>query len=469
MDIESLRLLLLERIGYLILGAIFLSLGLVTVPVALARRGPRYGVLILFGVMSLLWGLRFLCRVPLVPLLVGGDQDFWPLFARGLTYASAPAGVAVMWLIFGSGWRGTLRLFIWISAAFALIACTLLVLRPDPNLMIHPFNVMVLVGGAAVAAAVLQPEHRRRRDLRVLMVGCLISLALIVRENLRSLGLTAHSGDIEWMAAVVLYGTLGYLAARHVMGAELSLAALRQELDLARRLQESTLPSGPPKAPQLAVAARYLPMIEVAGDLYDYAELEDGRTGVLIADVSGHGVAAALVSGMTKVAFQAQAAHHDDPVRVLAGMNRMLGTRLDGKFVTAAYICLDAAGGTLSYAGAGHPPLVVARGRGGVEAVKSNGLMMGVLEDAPYQAVTVTIEPGDRLLLHTDGIVEAFNEKEEDYGDERLQALLAATMDLPVEACAERIVADVKAWVGTERGRVIEDDVTLVLVEVLKA
>ena len=153
------------------------------------------------------------------------------------------------------------------------------------------------------------------------------------------------------MAAVVLYGALGYLAARHVIGAELSLAALRQELDTARRIQEAILPPGPPNAPRLAVAARYLPMTEVAGDLYDFAELEDGRTGVLVADVSGHGVAAALVSSMTKVAFQAQAAHHDDPARVLAGMNRMLGTRLDGKFVTAAYICLDAAEGTLPVRG----------------------------------------------------------------------------------------------------------------------
>ena len=468
-DTESLRLLLLDRAGYLVLGAVFLSLGAVMIPATLMRRGPRYGVLILFGVMSLLWGLRFLCRAPLVPLLVGGSPEFWHLFARGLTYASAPAGVAVMGLIFGPGWRGTLRVFTWVTLAFAVVAIALLLLKPDPDLMIHPFNVLVLVGGAVIGAAVLQPEHRRRRDLRVLMVASLVSLAIIVRENLRSLGVQTVHGDAEWMAAVVLYGALGYLAARHVVGAELSLAALRQELDTARRIQEAILPPGPPRAPRLAVAARYLPMTEVAGDLYDFAELEDGRTGVLVADVSGHGVAAALVSSMTKVAFQAQAAHHDDPARVLAGMNRMLGTRLDGKFVTAAYVCLDAAAGTLRYAGAGHPPLVLARGRGGVQTLEANGLMMGVLEDTPYGAVAANLEPGDRILLHTDGIVEAFNEKEEDYGDERLQALLAATMDLPVEACAERIVADVKAWVGTDRGRILEDDVTLVLVEVLGA
>lgn len=467
-DTESLRLLLLDRVGYLALGSVFLLLGAVMIPVVLARRGPRYGVLLLFGIMSLLWGLRFLCRAPLVPLLVGGSPEFWPLFSRGLTYVSAPAGVAVMGLIFGPGWRGTLRVFTWVTVAFAVVAVALLLLRPDPGLMITPFNVMVLVGGVVIAAAVLQPEYRRRRDLRVLMVGCLISLAIIVRENLRSLGVNTVHGDAEWMAVVVLYGTLGYLAARHVIGAELSLAALRQELDTARRIQESILPAGPPQAPRLAVAARYLPMTEVAGDLYDFAELEDGRTGVLVADVSGHGVPAALVSAMTKVAFQAQAAHHGDPALVLAGMNRMLGTRLDGKFVTAAYVCLDPAAGMLHYAGAGHPPLVLARGRGGVETVESNGLIMGVMDNTPYLAVTTSIEPGDRILMHTDGIVEAFNEKEEDYGDERLQALMTATMDLTVEACAERIVADVKAWVGTGRGRVLEDDVTLVLVDVLR-
>ena len=100
-DTETLRLLLLDRAGYLVLGSVFLLLGVVMIPVVLARRGPRYGVVLLFGVMSLLWGLRFLCRAPLVPLLVGGSPEFWPLFSRGLTYVSAPAGVAVMGLVFG--------------------------------------------------------------------------------------------------------------------------------------------------------------------------------------------------------------------------------------------------------------------------------------------------------------------------------------------------------------------------------
>lgn len=463
----AVKALLLERSGFLVLGAVFLVLGLATIGMALAHKELRHGVALLFGVMSLLWGLRFVCRAPVVPLLVGGSEDFWPLFTRFLTYVSAPPAFGVVWRIFGPGWRGSLRWLTWLSAAFALAASALLLVEPDPDLLIHGFNVMMIGGGLVIAANLLRPESRHNPELRTLLVGGLASLVIIVRENLRSLGLAALPYDLEWAAVVILYASLGRMSANHVVGAERRLTEMQQDLMAARRIQESILPPGPPVVARLAIASRYVPMAEVAGDFFDFAELEGGRCGVLVADVSGHGVPAALVASMVKVAFQAQAGHHDDPAAVLAGMNHVLGQRLEGRFVTAGYACIDPAGGTLRYAGAGHPPLVLVTADGAVEPIAANGMILGILPGTIYKSAERPLVPGDRIVMHTDGVVEAFNAEEEDFGDARLHALLLATLDRPAEACADRILEAVKAWAGVDRTRGLEDDLTLVVVDVL--
>src|SRR5205085_9968832 len=104
----------------------------------------------------------------------------------------------------------------------------------------------------------------------------------------------------------------------------------------------------------LAIAARYLPMTAVAGDFFDFLDLGEGRVGILVADVSGHGVPAALIASMVKVALVAQSAHADDPARVLSGLNQVFCGRLDRHFVTAAYAFLEPAAGRLRYGAAGH-------------------------------------------------------------------------------------------------------------------
>lgn len=464
---EAVRTLLHEQVGMLAAGVVFLVLGLAAVVMSLLHRGLRQGVTLLFAALSVLWGLRFLCRAPAVPLMVGSGPADWALFTRFLTYLSAPPAFAVVWRIFGPGWRGSVRGLTWVSVAFAAVAGALLLARPDPDLMIRAFNVMMIGGGVVIAANVLRPEHRRRPELRPLLVGGLACLVIIVQENLRSLGLVVAPMDVEWAAAVILYASLGHLAANHVIGNERRLTALQYELEAARSIQESILPPGPPRQPRLAVASRYVPMSEVAGDFFDFAEPPGGGCCLLVADVSGHGVPAALVASMVKVAFQAQAGHHDDPAAVIAGMNRMLGQRLEGRFVTAACAVVDADAGRLRYAAAGHPPLLRVGRAGAVEPVAANGLILGIRPEARYEGAEFTLAVGDRLVMHTDGIVEAFDAAGEEYGDARLHAFLAETRGLDAEACADRLLDAVRSWVGVGARRTLEDDLTLVIVDVL--
>ena len=458
--------LILERVGFLVLGSVFLAIGLIVVFLTLMRFKTRDGVVLLFAIMSLLWGLRFICRAPVIPLLMGEDPAAWGQFTRFLTYLSAPPAFGFVWGLFGVGWRSSLKYLTWVSIFFALLASVFLYLVPDPNLLIRYFNVMILAGMAIIVANVLRPEFRDHSELKTLIVGGLFSSVFIILENLRSLEALHIAFDVEWIGVVILYGSLGFMAVNHFIGIEQKLATLRQELATARQIQASILPQNPPTPPGLSIATRYVPMTEVAGDFFDFAKVDPNKIGFLVADVSGHGVPAALVAAMVKVAFQTQAGHREGPARVLAGMNAILGHRLEGQFVTAGYACIDTATGVMRYAGAGHPPLLLLKSGGEVEQIFQNGLILGPFPEAQYTSAERSLQAGDRILMYTDGIVEAFNQQDEDFGDQRLINLLFRNTSLSAEDFADHVLDEVRAWAGVGRDGSLEDDLTMIVIDV---
>ncbi len=465
--ITQLQSLLMERLGFLVLGAAFLAIGLAVLMLVATRFEFRDGVILLFGIMSLLWGLRFVSRAPAIPMLIGGEPDTWALFTRGLAYFSAPPAFAFVWRLFGRGWKSSVRTLTWISTAFAVFAALLLAADSDPDRFIHVFNIMILAGAVVIVTSLLQPESRKHPELKKLIIGGLCSLVFIVLENLRSLDLVRIPFDVEWIGVVILYSTLGYMAVGHFIGVERRLTALQQELATARQIQFSILPHDPPAAKRLAIATRYLPMTEVAGDFFDFAKVDAERCGFLIADVSGHGVPAALVAAMVKVAFQAQAGHREIPEQVLAGMNEMLGHRLEGQFVTAGYAFIDTAAWKMRYAGAGHPPLYILSVGGEVQELFPKGLMLGPFPEAQYAGAERDLAPGDRILMYTDGIVETFNRQDEEFGGERLKSLLCTGTELSAEEMADRLLLETKTWAGIGEGDTLEDDLTLIVIDVL--
>ncbi len=156
------------------------------------------------------------------------------------------------------------------------------------------------------------------------------------------------------------------------------LQAIRSELETARQIQSSILPREIPEIAGLDIAARYLPMSSVAGDFYDFLTIDEKRIGILVADVSGHGMPAALIASMLKIAFAAQSAHACDPARLLSGLNRSLCGKFQGHYVTAAYALIDTEKQTICYAGAGHPPLLRRENASGkAHRILENGLFLG--------------------------------------------------------------------------------------------
>jgi serine phosphatase RsbU (regulator of sigma subunit) len=243
------------------------------------------------------------------------------------------------------------------------------------------------------------------------------------------------------------------------------LLAINTELEMARQIQLSILPHAIPKVQGLDIAARYIPMTSVAGDFYDFIVVDEKRIGILVADVSGHGMPAALISSMLKIALSAQSGCAPDPARVLTGLNQALYGKFQGHFVTAAYVLVDTEKGSLRYAGAGHPPLILKDQSAGVtlEFVE-NGLFLGFFPEAAYTSVEIPFNKGDWAVLYTDGILETTNLTEEQFGIDRFKLFLQSNHDMSAGEFVDRSLDELSRWSDRASGREPEDDLTLLAV-----
>ena len=249
----------------------------------------------------------------------------------------------------------------------------------------------------------------------------------------------------------------------------LQLLAIQKELETARQIQQSILPESVPQMGGLDLAARYIPMAAVAGDFYDFIVLDNKRVGILVADVSGHGMPAALIASMLKIALAAQADHAAEPARVLQGLNQALCGKFQHHYVTAAYALVDMEKRTLTYAGAGHPPLLLWGGTSaGVRDISENGLFLGRFDFATYSSVEVPLAPGDWGLLYTDGISETTNVAQVEFGTERFRQFLAAERNTSADQLADRLLEELSRWSARRRGEDLDDDITMVAIHVSK-
>jgi len=241
---------------------------------------------------------------------------------------------------------------------------------------------------------------------------------------------------------------------------EKAQAQLKAELEVARALQLAILPAAFPARPECQGAARMIPATTMGGDFYDYIELPDGKIGLVIADVSGHGVPAAFFMAVARTNLHELAVRHSDPGECLAETNDALCAQnpLD-LFVTVFYCMLEPKTGVLQYANGGHNPPYVRRAAGAVEPLSgAGGLVLGAMPGSRYPTHMVQLLRGDRLVLFTDGITEAFNPAEELYGAKRLVDEVHVHGGGTPAALVERICQSVTNFAGTAPQ---SDDITL--------
>jgi phosphoserine phosphatase RsbU/P len=247
---------------------------------------------------------------------------------------------------------------------------------------------------------------------------------------------------------------------------EQQLVEINTELEMARQIQLSILPSTTPKITGMDIVARYIPMTSVAGDFYDFIVVDERHVGILIADVSGHGLPAALIASMLQVALAAQARHASEPGKVLAGLNQALCGKFQHNFVTAAYVYVDLEKNTMNYAGAGHPPLLLWRkSTASASQLLENGLVMGQFEEATYDSLQVPIEAGDRFVLYTDGILETTNPAQEEFGTDRFMQFMETNNKLPAGSFADALLLELARWLEQPPGEGHKDDISLLAID----
>jgi len=239
----------------------------------------------------------------------------------------------------------------------------------------------------------------------------------------------------------------------------------QKELDIAKGIQQSFLPESAPTIPGIDLAGFNEPALEVGGDFFDFIPVGDDNWGLVIADVSGKGVPAALFMALSRTLIRATTARNADPARAIEEANRLIfGDAKTSMFVTLFYAVLDVRNRTLSFVNAGHnPPLLSTAGSAKVALLQAKGIAIGVLEDISLESAQILLHPGDVLVLYTDGVTEAANMKDEEYGIERMTAVVAASRNLPAQEIIAAIVADVGQFAGS---RPQYDDITLMVLKV---
>jgi sigma-B regulation protein RsbU (phosphoserine phosphatase) len=242
----------------------------------------------------------------------------------------------------------------------------------------------------------------------------------------------------------------------------IALQQQEEELKRASEIQQMLLPS---KLPQLAgaqIAGAWQPAREVGGDYFDVIQLDERRIGICVGDVAGKGITAALLMANLQASFRAFATADASPQVVCAKLNKFLcANTAPGKFVTFFYAVLDADGRALTYENAGHSPGLLLHRDGTTESLRGGGAVLGALPDWTYQDHAARVQPGDKLLLSTDGITEAENDRLEEFGEERLLEVARAR-----DGSALDIQRAIMQEVTTFCNGNFRDDATLLVVRI---
>ena len=438
---------------YLFLGASLVVCALIVAAVAVTQR-KRHSLFIWLAVFALLDGSRLWLKSD----LPWNHTAMHPVFARVRVAVDFLIPIPTIMFLKASGFFGSaLRKLAWLVSILSLLVFAHTVLCGYSLSIAFCYNLAL-----AISIIVFILWSRKDTDLgnqsQVLRWALLI---YVTTCGLSYLGaLYGFHWRIEPVACVFLFFVFGYVVAQDVMSRRRKLHEIEHELKIAREIQLSILPSRVPESLNFNAVARYVPKCAVAGDYYDFVVMDDHQVGLFVADVNGHGVPAALIASMLKLAIDAQRDHlFNAPDALLHEVNRLLCRNAQSQLVTAAYAYLNSDTGELLYSAAGHPPMLLLR-HGVVRAIERNGLLMAAFPTASYQTLRLSLHPNDRILLYTDGVTEATSRNGTEFGMERLKELLKESETMSIAELADSIIAAISQWSDTQ-----QDDLTVILCE----
>lgn len=351
--------------------------------------------------------------------------------------------------------------------ALFVLATPVCLLAPY-ELSVRSMNVLLPASSLLMLVVSIAGALRGIAQARYFILAWITVLSAIVLESLTSVGIVnltwvgRFGTQIGTVVEVILFSVALGRRIRTLSdenaATQSRLAAIEKDLEMARAIQERILPAETPHIIGAQIKTLYMPLKGVGGDFFDFHCVDSSRFGVLIADVTGHGMAAALDSSTVKIAFRNERQEASSPARLLSNMNQFLKPLIDYRFISAQYAFVDLEQMKLFLGSAGHPPLVLLR-RGEAHFIAADGILLGVDAEAVFEVLEVDLEKDDRIVFYTDGLSET--EGGFDRDREALQDLLLAGRNLS----ASRFIDETVRWLE-QRHAPVADDVTVLVIDI---
>ena len=450
--------------GEIIIGVLITAMGIIAIIISFFRLRHKEFTLLWAGLFNLIYGIRWLDQIPVMASLAGSPFNS-ALFDTLLTYMVVIPFSAFLIEIFGRGFYHSMFWVFMSTLVYAVGAGSYVLINPDniPQPAINPYIVILW---CLIWAVNLIFSKNNQIEQKVLRTVTAIAMFCLAHDQIVNMNWLPWNVHIEHTGMLLAFAGMAFVTVHHIFANEKKLLGIEQEIEIAKRIQQSNLPGGLQSPQGLSIAARYIPMSGVAGDFYDFQIRDEKHVGILIADVSGHGVGAALIGSMLKIAYSSQVEHLDDPAKTLTEINRMLFGKIEDSFVTAFSIFIDLDKQILHYASAGHPPaLLWNKTTREMNQSEIGGTILGPFKNSAYENMFLDISTGDRLLLYTDGIIETENKSGEFFGDDRLQAFIEAHADDTADHTADQLIDHLFKWAGKSRQSSLEDDLTLIIID----
>jgi sigma-B regulation protein RsbU (phosphoserine phosphatase) len=456
------------EIADIVVGSVFLFVGFASWTIAAVRRRARVRIFVWLGLWSAMYGaLRLSQSAAVIMASPRAFQICAPYANAAIGYLIVvPALLAFLELTLGR-LRVLIQVAAWIGLAVGATGIVVFVTTGSSNALM-PYNnllaaCVLLILVSVVAVPRLSSRYLVFHDRRALAVGTFgFAVEALYNNVARPMGFEPFP-VLDHIGFAVLLFSLAYVALELVFANERRLLAVESELEIARKIQLAILPRGVPSTRNLRMSATYRPMTAVAGDFYEFVPVDEARVGILVADAAGHGVPAALIASMIKVAMQAVASSAHDPGLVLTGLNRVMSGQRPSQLISAAYLWLDTENWTATYSAAGHPPLIRWT-QGQLDRIESNGFLLGMVPECAYPVATIAIQPGQRFLLYTDGVIEVENSRGEFFGDSKLEEVVRQAQSLSPDQLSEELLSQIDHWRPGSAPQ--QDDITLVIIDV---
>jgi sigma-B regulation protein RsbU (phosphoserine phosphatase) len=448
-------------------GTAIFTIGSLSLCAHFASALLRERILLWFGLFAAPYGLALIGRSILVPGWQGRIELLQIVAGRLIGLASSIPALLLFQEFYGKGWRLSSKWLLWIYALALPSVFCLMAMREHPKSIPSPGIALVILVPLTLLidrlAGYRPPPINGRL---VIFAGLFVFFLTFSYDHIAHLQASGARVMSEPFGFLVLTVCLGYVVSRRVAANEAEWISMADEMRAAQKIQSAILPSSMPRVGKLSVAARYAPMTAVAGDFYGFPRVLTNSMEIIVADVKGHGVPAALIASMVKVSVFAGPEVREGPGRIVANLNSTLCREAPGQYATAVHVSLNQTTRVGRYCAAGHPPpFLWRRSVQELEILDAAGLLLGVRSEERYEESEFTFEQGDRLLLYSDGLTEAENSIGLSFGDIKLPEFFASKQSLDAEQFAGTLLKEVQAWSTNGSELRQSDDITLVVVD----